>query len=804
MSKPFSVKFSLTLAAVLFLPCAFLSAAEVEGIEPSVSVPPLNFQHETLPNGLEFYSVADHSSPTVAVQVWYRVGSKDDPAQRSGFAHLFEHMMFKGNEHLTPDAFENLTENVGGENNAFTAADMTVYHEVVPSNYLNPILWAEAERMSSLAVTEKNFTSERDVVKEEYRQRILANPFGEFFLDSIRNSYAVHPYKRPGIGSIEDLEASKLPEVRAFHSTFYRPDNATLVVVGDFQPDELRAWVKKYFGAIKKPSEKIPRVTVQEPPRKENKQIVKYSPKVPLPAVAVTYLGPSIRSDDAPALALAAEILSGGESSRLYQSLVYEQQIAQQVSFSPDLHEDIGLLTVQLILASGKEPADAEKGLSAQLDKILKEGVTPEELAKAKNRFLTGQLIQRETNNGKASDLGEAAVLYGDPDRVNTDLAKLQAVTAVQIKEVLNRYLSGQKKVVLEYLPVSMKPAARQAKKERSREEPGDGIARSDLSSPAPKTFGRGTPLLQFALSFSETTRIATARFESPASSAARPALRLSVLRRIGMTSLVVGMCLTSTHSAFAIAGVDTPPPPSAWHEIKFVTPKETRLENGLRVIVAERPGLPLLSAEILIGQGAVADPPGLGGTATMTGELLTKGTESMSAPRIAEAIESLGGTIGSGAGRETSAAYLQVMSVKADPALRILADVVLRPAFKQEEIDRLRNQRLDYLRVVLQQPGSLARFVTERVVFGAAPYGHALNGTLESLPAIGREEIVKFYRSHYLPREAAFVLAGDVTLGQGRDFAEKLFGAWKNEKPGPDDIGHSAKADWKPRDVVG
>jgi len=269
------------------------------------------------------------------------------------------------------------------------------------------------------------------------------------------------------------------------------------------------------------------------------------------------------------------------------------------------------------------------------------------------------------------------------------------------------------------------------------------------------------------------------------------------------MTSLAVVVCLTSIHSALAIAGVDTPPPPAAWHEIKFVTPKETRLKNGLRVIVAERPGLPLLSAEILIGQGAAADPARLAGTATMTGELLTKGTESMSAPQIAEAIESLGGTIGSGAGRETSAAYVQVMSVKADPALRILADIVLHPAFKHEEIDRLKNQRLDYLRVALQQPGSLARFVTERVVFGAGPYGQAVNGTLETLPAIGREQIVKFYRRHYLPQEAVFVLAGDVTLEQGRDFAEKLFGSWKNEEAESDDTGDSAKANWKPRDVV-
>jgi zinc protease len=243
--------------------------------------------------------VEDHSSPTVAVQVWYHVGSKDDPDKRSGFAHLFEHMMFKGNDHLTADTFDNLTENIGGENNAYTAEDVTVYHEVVPSNYLNPILWAEAERMSSLALNEANFKSERDVVKEEYRQRILANPYGEFYLDSIKNSYAVHPYKRPGIGNIAELDASTLPEVTAFHSTFYRPDNATLVVVGDFQPNELHDWVNKYFGAITKPSEKIPRVTAQEPPREENKQIVEYSPKAPLPAIAVTYLAPSIRGEDA-------------------------------------------------------------------------------------------------------------------------------------------------------------------------------------------------------------------------------------------------------------------------------------------------------------------------------------------------------------------------------------------------------------------------------------------------------------------------------------------------------------------------
>jgi zinc protease len=452
------VKLRIFAFALIF--ASLIQRAETATPSSSVEVPRLAFKHLLLENGLDVYIVEDHSSPTVAVQVWYHVGSKDDPDGRSGFAHLFEHMMFKGAAHLKPDTFEELTENVGGENNAFTAADMTVYHEVVPSNYLEPILWAEAERMSSLAVNEPNFNSERDVVKEEYRQRILANPYGEFSLAIEQNSFANHPYKRPGIGNIAELDASKFPEVRAFHDTFYRPDNATLIVVGDFKPAELETWIKKYFGDVAKPSQKIPRVSVTEPPRKEDTRKVLFNPKAPLPAFAITYLAPSTRSEDAPALSLADTILSGGESSRLYQSLVYQQQIAARVSFSADLRQDLGLLNFRVILASGKSVADAERALDAEINKILKDGVTEEELNKAKNQFLTGKLRELQTNNGKASAIGEAAVLYGSAEHVNTELAQVQAVTPEQIKTALNKYIGGKKRVVIEYLPEAMKTAS--------------------------------------------------------------------------------------------------------------------------------------------------------------------------------------------------------------------------------------------------------------------------------------------------------------------------------------------------------
>ncbi len=255
--------------------------------------------------------------------------------------------------------------------------------------------------------------------------------------------------------------------------------------------------------------------------------------------------------------------------------------------------------------------------------------------------------------------------------------------------------------------------------------------------------------------------------------------------------------------STWAIGGVDAPPPPSERHEVKFATPKETRLENGLRVIVAERPGLPLLAAQLLVRNGSEIDPDGFAGTASLTGDLLTKGTETMSAPEIASAIESLGGSIDSGAGWDASAASVVVMSDKADEALKILADTVRHPAFKQEEIDRLKSQRLDGLRVALQQPGSLARFVTTRVVFGAGAYGHASGGTLETVQAIGRDQITQLYQKYYQPRNAAFILAGDITLEQGKAFAQKFFGDWKNGEAAPNEQVQSGAADWKPSQVV-
>jgi zinc protease len=450
----------LRIFVALLVLCASV-LANTRPDSPSVStqkMPKISYRERTLPNGLKVFSLEDHSSPTVSIQVWYHVGSKDDPDGRSGFAHLFEHMMFKSTKNMKSEMMDRLTEDVGGFNNAFTADDVTVYFEVVPSNYLETLLWAEADRLGALTIDDPNFKSERDVVKEEFRQGYMARPYGRLELLIQQKSFVKHPYKRPGIGNIEELDAATLADIKAFHQTFYRPDNATLVVAGDFDPKQLDAWVDKYFGRIPRPNTALPRVTIKEPERTKEARYVEYGEHEPLPAVVISYLAPPQASEDAFALRLAGALLSSGESARLYQSLIYRQQIASQVDADTDFREHTGLFLLRATMASGKSAEEGEKALLAELKRLQTETISAAELEKAKNQVITERLKARETSNGKAFALGEAAVLLGDANRVNSDNERLLAVTAEDIQRVMKKYFTEKNRVVIHYLPKASPP----------------------------------------------------------------------------------------------------------------------------------------------------------------------------------------------------------------------------------------------------------------------------------------------------------------------------------------------------------
>jgi len=416
-----------------------------------LKVAPVVYRERRLANGLQVITVENHSSPTVSVHVAYHVGSRDDPPGRSGFAHLFEHMMFKSTANLRAEQFDRLTEDVGGANNASTGDDATEYHEVVPSNHLETLLWAEAERMMNLKVDEANFKSERAVVEEEYRQRVLASPYGRLFNAFSSASYLEHPYKRPGIGSIEDLEAATLSDVVSFHTRHYRPDNATLVVVGDFEEKQVDAWIDKYFGAVPKPAAPLPSFEAREPAWQSYRVAKVTGPQVPLPAVALTWLAPPVTSPDSPALQIAAAVLASGESSRLNQSLVYRQRIATQAGFSADLRVGPGLLVAYAIAAGGKSPADVSAALLAEVTRLASAPPTAAELAKVKTQLVTEAYMSRQTALGLASAIADAAVLEGDAARINTDLDDLQRVTAADVQRVMRKYVLDAHKVTIDY-----------------------------------------------------------------------------------------------------------------------------------------------------------------------------------------------------------------------------------------------------------------------------------------------------------------------------------------------------------------
>ncbi|HEV8239990.1 MAG TPA: pitrilysin family protein [Thermoanaerobaculia bacterium] len=468
-----------SLIAALTLTAAAAPAAPAGDV--AGQLPTLAIRHRTLSNGLDVYSVEDHTTPTVAIQVSYRVGSKDDPPGRSGFAHLFEHLMFKRTRNMPAEMMDRLTEDVGGWNDATTLDDATLFYEVVPSRYLEPLLWAEAERMATLRVDAASFAAERGVVEEEYRQRVDATPYGALYARFLPESaFLVHPYRRPGIGSINDLESATLEDVQAFHHTYYRPDNAVLVVVGDFAPQQLDAWVDRYLGPIPRPHGTLPRVAAVEPPRDGERRFVYYHSDLPLPAVAIDFLVPPAADASAPASLVTEALFSAGNSSRLNERLVHQQEVASEAFAWSYLLQDAGLFVVAGVAANGKAPADVERALLAEVDRLKNEPVPVAELDKVKRQLLTGRLLQLRRAIGKANAVSNAVVLLGDAEAANAQLARLLAVTPADVQAYAQRFFREDNRVVLHYLSEDAKPAAPaavEAAADKVEKPPGPGPA---------------------------------------------------------------------------------------------------------------------------------------------------------------------------------------------------------------------------------------------------------------------------------------------------------------------------------------
>jgi zinc protease len=405
----------------------------------------------TLPNGLQVVFLEDHSTPIVHLALWYHVGSKDEKPGRTGFAHLFEHLMFKGSRNVRPDQHPSWITSVGGQANAFTDEDATVYWETVPAQYLPLILWLEADRMASLDVSEPKFKTEREVVKEERRMRYENQPFGRLPEIIYDKAFKTHPYKHQTIGSMEDLEAASIADVRAFHSTYYVPNNATLTLVGDFDTKAARLLVEQYLGKVPK-GNPVPRDIPKEPAHTSEERYTVTEPW-PLPAVVVSYHITNDGHPDAYPLHVLAKILSDGDSSRIYRSLVYEKQMALAAFGEAKLIEHPNLFYAVAIVQPGRKPEEVQKELLAQLERVKTEGVSAEELSRSKRQWARDYILGRETVQQKALHLAHAVVIHNDIKTADGEFDLFQNVTVADVQRVARTYFTPESRMLLTILP---------------------------------------------------------------------------------------------------------------------------------------------------------------------------------------------------------------------------------------------------------------------------------------------------------------------------------------------------------------
>ncbi len=442
------------LAALTAL-VAIVDAAAVSAAPASAQgVPKIPFEKYTLANGLEVILHQDRSVPLVAVEVWYKVGSGDEQKGRTGFAHLFEHVMFMGSENVPVGAFDQWLEAAGGNNNGSTNSDRTNYFELVPSNALPLALWLEADRMGRLLPTldQAKLDLQRDVVKNERRQSYDNRPYGRANETIVAALYPPgHPYSWPTIGSMADLTAASLEDVKTFFRTYYTPNNASLAIAGDFDRDSVKVWVQRYFGGIPRGPELPPRPA---PPRVvlPRDTALVLEDRVQLPRVYYTW--PTVRlfhPDDAP-LDVLAYVLAGDKNSRLYKRLVYEAQVAQDVSAWQSSPRLDGFFRVEVTPRPGQDPAKVMRTVDEEIARLIRDGVEARELARAQNTFRARFLDDLASVLGKASQLSSYNYFAGTPDFVQEDAARYDRVTAADVQRVARTYV-GASKVILTVVP---------------------------------------------------------------------------------------------------------------------------------------------------------------------------------------------------------------------------------------------------------------------------------------------------------------------------------------------------------------
>ncbi len=413
----------------------------------------IKFSEYDLPNGLHVILHEDHATPIVSVSVMYHVGSKNEDPKRTGFAHFFEHLLFEGSENISRGEYMKLVQSNGGVLNAHTTNDITYYFEELPANQLELGLWMESERMLHAKVDSTGIETQRKVVKEEKKQSYDNRPYGQITKAVFENAYTTYPYKWTPIGSDEYINLAKYSEFMEFYKTFYVPDNAVLVVAGDFDPEQTKAWIEKYFSTIPKGIKAIPRPGIAEPAQTRERRVNFYDEGINLPAVIYAYHIPAMGEDDYYAINLLSQLLSQGESSRFQKQLVDKDETALDVGADNLGLEAPGLVLMLGIANMGISAEELDKGMNREVEKVRSSGVSKAEFDKLQNQAENDFILQNSRIAGIAENLASNYTYFRNTNLINTELEKYQKITMEDLKRVANKYFTKENRTVVYYLP---------------------------------------------------------------------------------------------------------------------------------------------------------------------------------------------------------------------------------------------------------------------------------------------------------------------------------------------------------------
>lgn len=740
----------LASAAVPMTPAmaqsAAAPAASVNALVDRIDIP---FERFTLDNGLTVIVHTDRKAPVVAVSVWYDVGSKDEPAGSTGFAHLFEHLMFNGSENAPEDIFTYLQDFGATDLNGTTNTDRTNYFETVPTGALERTLFLESDRMGRLlgAVTQEKLDIQRGVVQNEKRQGDN-QPYGLLRYYIFENlTPPGHPYHHSTIGSMADLNAASLDTVQNWFRNHYGPNNAVLVLAGDVDVATARPLVERWFGSIPRGPQAVePPIAIPTLPAPLAREV---TDQIATTRIFRMWTIPGYSSDESPALDVAASVLGGLSSSRLDNALVRGEQLAVNVSASAQPFEDLGIFIVSADVKPGVDPALVGRRLDELIAQFLREGPTADEVQRAVASGLAGEIAGLESVGGfggKAVALAQGQLYAGDPAFFRTQIRRFAASTPEQVRDIANHWLSRP------VFSLTYRPGPRTD----SGDNRGGAIVGGD-----------------------SVNLIAPNYYRAP---------ETATERAMGSVGPIVGSWQQTGAPAAPAAPAAAPtaaiplPPLGPIGDLDFPAIERATLRNGIKVYFARRSAVPTVQTTISFNAGTAADRRDRPGTQTLMLNLMEEGTTSRDSTALAEAQERLGANISTSADSDTTNVGLFALATNYGASLDLLADVVRNPAFAPAEIERLRAQQLAGIASELNNPNALAARVAGPVLYGANhPYGGiAASGTVSSVRAVTRDDLTAFHQSWIRPDNATIFVVGDITLAEAVRQLNRSFGDWQ------------------------